>query len=175
MIDVHILLMGNENKALLKQCTDSLRLEPIKLHYVRGIVGHAGKARASAMLRGYNEYVGWVDPDDFIIPGAYSKLLKTKTDFAWMNEEIWSLNDHDLHNPVNRHVLRTPHHMHIIHRDILDTKLLSAKSNDPIPFLRAMRSKSTATHVDEIGYVWREYTSPSKLMFRDTVTVVNPR
>ena len=162
MIDVHILLMGDENKQLLDECLASLADEPVKIHFTKGIDGHPGKARTRAVSLGTNEYVGWVDPDDYIIPGSYSKLLKTGAPFAWTDELIYDLRSNDLYKPIRQRISSIPHHMHIIHRDILDTQLLSNNvRGDVIPFLKKM-AQNNSVHIPEVGYVWRNYFSPSQ-------------
>ena len=72
MIDVHMILLGDENPEWLAQCIQSLADEPVALHIVRGEFGHIGKWRAKGFRLGTNPYVAYVDPDDYVLPGAFA-------------------------------------------------------------------------------------------------------
>lgn len=167
MIDVHILLMGTERKDLLEQCLESLKDEPITLHLCDGIPGDIRSARANAIAKGNHEYVGWVDPDDFIIPGAYKRLLEVIGDkkFAWSMEEIWDMTP-DLSRVVTKHIRSNPHHMHIIHRSVIDDNYIRNVVPRRTPDRWVENLVPQGVFDKNIGYVWRNYsTSGSRMLY----------
>lgn len=161
MIDVHILTLPDECSILLKECMQSLRHDPIVLHVVPGVEGHLGKGRSKALRKGTNEWVGWVDPDDVAIPGSYEKMLAVASDtsFVWMNELVWDVNPQNMYTPTCQSVRTIPHHMHIIHRDVIDyTEIEEVTSNFYHPLHKlSLQGK----HINEIGYIWRRYVTSS--------------
>jgi len=169
MIDVHILLMGTERLDFLSQCLDSLKNEPITLHTCPGIPGDIRAARANAISLGKHDYVGWVDPDDFIIPGAYSRLLNVIGDkkFAWSNEEVWDMSE-DLTTVLRKSTRKTPHHMHIIHRSLIDDDFIRNKVPVRRPDSWVESLKPEGVYDNNIGYVWRRYpNSGSRTLFKE--------
>lgn len=165
MIDVHILTLPDEDKTLLKECLKSLDEENISIHLVDGVEGHVGRGRAKAIQKGTNEWIGWVDSDDFIIPGAYNKMINQSKEnpeigFWWMNEEVWDLLPSDLYAPVNKYTSVRPHHIHIIHRDLIDYDIIEGIKNDFGKILNKL-SINHGKHINETGYVWRQYNKSS--------------
>lgn len=75
MIDVHLLLRGNENMDWLRQCRASLEGHPITLFVEPGIEGDLNCARMDAIAKGSAEFVSFVDPDDIVLPGAFQVCL----------------------------------------------------------------------------------------------------
>ena len=75
MIDVHI-LTHNEPQWQIDRCLESLKDEPINLHIVHGFDEWPPyQGRALGFSKGTAPYVSYVDPDDYIVPGAFTKLL----------------------------------------------------------------------------------------------------
>lgn len=65
-----LVLPGEDPGPMLRQ----LQNEPVTVRVHPGIPGDVGAARAQALRRGFGEWVSWVDPDDRIEPGLYSRL-----------------------------------------------------------------------------------------------------
>lgn len=168
MIDVHVLLLGNENVPLLNSCLKSLENEPIVLHKCEGIIGDLQTARKNAIKRGTNDYIGWVDPDDEIIPGIYSKLLAftPQYKFVWAKEEIRKYSD--LSKPPYATVYRTsPHHIHIIHRDLIKDEYFDTNLRADVWTGKLMKD---GKFLDEVGYIWNQYaTSNAKRYYETTI------
>lgn len=75
LIDVHMIIY-DESNCQVDRCLQSLKDEPINLHFVEGRKEwppFEGRARGFAM--GSAPYVSYVDPDDTLVPGAFEKLL----------------------------------------------------------------------------------------------------
>lgn len=154
--------MGNEREDLLSQCLESLKDEPITLHICEGIPGNLRLARANAIAKGTNEYIGWVDPDDFIIPGAYERLLHIIGDkkFAWAMEEIWDMTP-DVSRVITKRLRHNPHHMHIIHRSLIDYNYIMNLASPKTPDLWVGALVPHGVFDKKVGYVWRNYSTSS--------------
>ncbi len=160
MIDVHVLTMRNHppygRRENLPYILDILSKEPVNIHLVDvDVIGNETEMRIKALKMGTSEWVGWVDPDDNIVPGAYQTLLNHKehNPFVWSNELVNSFNnDGDI---VSTIVYKEPHHMFITHRDILDYDAISKTKFGTVLAFRPL--KHIGIHVNEIGYIWNRY------------------
>jgi len=76
-VDTHALLLPETNQNWWDECRATLKNEPINLLTTDGIRGHIGKARAKGFQLGESPYISFVDPDDLVIPGAFSACIKT--------------------------------------------------------------------------------------------------
>ena len=174
MIDVHMAISETANPRWLDLCLKSLRHEPIKLHIIEPVMGDFGEMRMRGISKGTHDFVGWVDPDDLIIPGSYQKLLNVidQHSFAWTNEQVWDTT-RDLSRVFNMWTEERPHHMHIIRRDSFDLKdipELIGKEDKHKKWLYDMAK--SGKHLEQIGYIWRNYSSSlSREYFRQTRVV----
>ncbi len=158
MIDVHLLIHGEERTDWLAQCIQSLAGEPISLHICDAIPGECPRARSTAIRKGTNDYIGWIDPDDFIIPGSYQRLINIigKRSFAWAKEEVWAYDD-NCETVKYKTENKLPHHIHIIHRDILDYSIIENPVHPNSPDAWTQRLMVDGIFDDNIGYVYRKY------------------
>lgn len=160
LIDIHVLTMRNYEgygkRENLEYIQDILAPEPVNLHIVDvAVPGNESHSRVQGISHGNAPWVGWVDPDDEIIPGTYQKLLDIVEDkkFAWSNELVKVFNAKNIQ--VSSRTNRIPHHMMIIHRDILDPNIFLKRR-----FAASMCIQYLAkdgVHLNEIGYIWNEY------------------
>lgn len=166
MIDVHMLLMGNENAELLQKCLNSLSNEPITLHTCPGIKGDLQSARRNAIKKGTNDYIGWVDPDDEVVPGIYSELLKhvPEHQFVWAKEEIrsYAMNG----NLLRSYTRRTPHHIHIVHRDLIKPEYFDQNCRADIWVSNLVKQ---GKYVDKVGYIWNVLPNSNGKLYYETV------
>ena len=72
---MHIGVSGNENQAWFDQCLASLKGEPVNIHLVDAVPGNLGRMRLDGFSRGTSPWVTYVDPDDYITPGAFHRAL----------------------------------------------------------------------------------------------------
>lgn len=163
MIDIHMAIGENADPRWLELCLKSLENEPITLHIIEPVMGDFGEMRKRGLSKGTHEFVGWVDPDDMIIPGSYQMLLNVigRNEFAWMNEQVWDLT-RDKSRVYNIWEEQRPHHMHIIRRDSFDLKdipELIGKEDRHKKWLYGM--SETGGHLNQVGYIWRNYSSSS--------------
>lgn len=160
MIDVHMILLGDENTEWLAQMIQSLANEPIALHIVRGEFGHIGKWRAEGFSRGSNPYVCYVDPDDYVLPGAFGACMAAldadpSLDAAWADDLLDV--DGDLRpfaNPL--------HHLCVYRRAFVDRLLGEVRGERLVPE-RVLEPRARAAAVGMPGYVYRNRPdSPAK-------------
>lgn len=73
-IDVHVLSLPFENKKWEEECLERLKQESnINIHLVPGIFKNIKQSRINGYSTGTSEYVSFVDPDDLIEPGIFTK------------------------------------------------------------------------------------------------------
>ena len=159
-VDVHILTMRNHppygRRENLPYILDVLSREPVNVHLVDvDEVGCETNMRIKALKMGTSEWVGWVDPDDELIPGAYQMLLDYKEShpFVWSNELVNTFNSDG--KLVSTVIYKEPHHMMIVHRDVLDFEALNKTKFSTVLALHPL--KAIGMHVNEIGYVWNRH------------------
>lgn len=115
------------------------------------------QSRASAMRNTNADYFGWIDADDLYLPGAYPKLIDTikscEIGFAWMNE-LMVVIDRD-QREIHTDIVKYPHHMFLIHRDLIDWYYLQNNPEIKTPDRWLTRLQDSGTHVKEVGYIWR--------------------
>lgn len=92
-IDCHVLHMPADSPAWASELRSDLQSEPVNQHWLPGIPGAFGKARAAGYRLGSAEYVTFADPDDRIIGGTYAALLAALeahpfAPFAWAGEQV---------------------------------------------------------------------------------------
>lgn len=163
MIDVHTILLGDENPEWLAQMVQSLAGEPVSLHIVRGEFGHIGRGRAEGFSRGSNPYVAYVDPDDWVLPGAFSACLAAleadpKLDAAWSDYVLSTRRPftNDLHHCVYR-------------RSFVEGRLEEVRSEKLVPE-RALSRGARMVSAGVVGYVYRNRPdSPAKRLYDQTV------
>lgn len=92
LIDCHVLTMQGDNAAWRDELRRDLDAEPVRQHWLPGIAGELGRARAAGLEAGGAPFVSWADPDDRIIRGTYGRLLQAlqaqpQAPFAWAGEQ----------------------------------------------------------------------------------------
>lgn len=81
MLDVHVLVMSYTPPAIVRQCRESVQVAAqnagfrVDVHFLPGIYGQLGQARARGYAMGDHPYVTHVDDDDYVHPDAFAKLL----------------------------------------------------------------------------------------------------
>lgn len=177
MVDVHILTMGDNRGAWLRECLDSLQSEPVSIHLRPGIPGDTAAARTAAFKAGVNPYVAFVDPDDVIVPGIFAKLVgllesepiavaaysdETLMDangdfigFGWsIDPKPYIMAGYDLrcHEVGGRYI----HHLRVMRRSVVERCLPLKTKRMPEPVLmRDLAKLGPILHLAEVGYRWR--------------------
>lgn len=92
LIDCHVLTMPTDNVSWSLQLRSDLDTEPVNQHWLAGIPGEFGQARAAGFERGAAPFVSFADPDDRIVGGTFAALLEALqrnpgAPFAWAGEQ----------------------------------------------------------------------------------------
>ena len=94
-IDCHVLTLPRFEARWLAELRQDLYAEPVNQHWMEGIDGDLGAARAAGYSAGSAPFVTSADPDDRIMPGTFAALLRALVDnpsapFAWAGEQMVS-------------------------------------------------------------------------------------
>ena len=77
-IEIHLLVKKDQSTWYQKNLATliaALEKEPVSIRICDHVEGNIRDARIAAYKAAQTEYVGYVDPDDAIVPGVYQKLL----------------------------------------------------------------------------------------------------
>lgn len=178
MIDVHLITLPDTRRDWLEKCIDSLAGEPIHLHIVDGVRGHIGIGRRRGFQCGDSEFVSFVDPDDWVVPGAFracfEALVKNESKAMAYTREALALESGFVYSDRSlEHYTRwlgtpsepdTAHHITVFRRDVIAPFLPQL---DQYRFMPELFLKQYAwlhggfRFVDRIGYVWRKHPKNS--------------
>lgn len=167
-----MLLLPATDTGLWRECLESLRDEPVNIHLADGIPGHIGKARYGGFLKGTSPYVSCVDPDDLVIPGAFSACLEAleaqpEACGAYTDELIidrggkiikpgsWS---NIPWNPLLQLEPRYLHHVYVMRRHLVERYYLELLRWPSMPeyILKCLlAAHGPWVHVNRFGYKWR--------------------
>ena len=92
MIDCHVLTLPGDNPQWAADLRRDLDGEPVQQHWLPGIQGQFGRARATGYAQGDAPFVTFADPDDRVIAGTYALLLDVlakapNAPYAWAGEQ----------------------------------------------------------------------------------------
>ncbi len=149
MIDIHVLTWSGTNEVWLRQCLASLADQPCTVHVVPGDEGNVGAGRARAYRLGDHDYVGYVDCDDFLLPGAVDACLdglKSHRSVVTLERWLWG-------GILDRH-LEPLHHLAVYRREDV-MKHIDELHKHPIHCDQYLIRKMRPTQLEHVGYVWR--------------------
>lgn len=177
MIDVHCLLYKEDNKyfpQLLKQ----LMTEKDIMFYPVYNGTNIGEGRVKGFLTGSSPYLSFVDYDDLIEPGIFTKInsvMETGVAWCYTNEMLideenrilqpgWSSNP-ELYSESILSYLRInktiyPHHIVAFRRDLFTPRMLyimKQLKELPEEYLHLELAQYEGTHINEVGYYWRQH------------------
>ena len=92
LIDCHVLTMPDDRADWAAQLRADLDAEPVHQHWLPGIEGRFGMARAKGFALGCAPFLSFADPDDRVVGGTFSCLLAALLEhpgapFAWAGEQ----------------------------------------------------------------------------------------
>lgn len=107
LIDCHVLTLPRFKRQWVAELRSDLDHEPVNQHWLPGINGRLGDARAAGSSAGIAPFVTSADPDDRIMSGPFAALLKARQDnpsapFAWAGEHM--VDEHLKPWPMRPHV-----------------------------------------------------------------------
>jgi hypothetical protein len=111
--------MPGERQDWLEQCLNSLKSEPVNVRVFPGKLDDLGGARADAFMTGDCEYVSFVDPDDYVLPGGFQACVeamqKENTVAACTQEYVTGISGIIINAEKPRDWI---HHLIVLKRDI---------------------------------------------------------
>ena len=115
MIDVHIIKF-DEPQWQIDRCLESLKDEPVTLHIVQGFYEWPPyQGRALGYSKGTAPYVSYVDPDDYLVPGAFTKLLTAIESGDYDAAYGWEV---VIRNGVQCNTVKSAHHAFVLRRGL---------------------------------------------------------
>lgn len=158
LIDIHVLTHSGTKPEWLDQCLKSLEGHPVVVHVVEGVEGSVGAGRAKGYALGDCEYVGFVDSDDYVLPGHYDLCLEAlRTERAVVAYEL----EGSLMPSSKR-----GYHNGVVYRREDVEPLLSAMADAHYAVDSLTRSTLRPTQLEHTGYVWREHAGGAHNMIK---------
>jgi hypothetical protein len=179
MIDVHCLV--HKESFYFDQVRALMEAEKNVCFHIVQNGSNIGLGRAVGFLQGNAPYVSYVDYDDLIVPGIFSKInavMESKIPWCYTDEMLideqgkeiqlgWSSNPelykHNLLQFVkvgNEYI----HHILTFRRDLLSLRILYIMKQLielPEEYLRVELAQYEHTHIKEVGYYWRQHDDNS--------------
>lgn len=153
MIDVHVLTFSGTRPEWLEQCVNSIEAEGLNVHIVEGVEGNVGAGREKAYRLGSSEFVGYVDSDDYLLPGAGEACLRGLEKYrhvVTLERRLWG--DRMGKKPWGGH------HFTVYRRsDVLP--LLPVMPSHPIHCDHILVRKLCPRQLSHVGYVWRMHSA----------------
>lgn len=169
-VDVHIVVGTKEQ--WLDKCLESLKNEPVTTWLVSRIEGDIAKARENGFSKGNSEYVSFVDPDDVVIAGAFSKCIKALdadtalagvyTDDMLIDEQGnfishgFAVDERPFREIGFPSELMKIHHLRVFRRKFVEKCLPLKTKMVPEPILNVeIQNHGMLLHLPFTGYQWR--------------------
>lgn len=145
LVDIHIIIY-QEPQWKINRCLESLRAEPVNIHIVSGKQEMPPfNGRRFGFSIGTAPYVGYVDPDDTIVPGCFQKLLKAISSGNYDAAYGW---ESAIHKGVFLEEHKEPHHGFILKRNLQIDYGQEFRVFNTLP-------EETVVCVPEVLYHWR--------------------
>lgn len=150
MIDIHVLTHSGTRPDWLAQCLASLEGQPCTVHVLQGVEGSVGAGRARGYALGIHEFVGYLDSDDYLLPGALAHCLEELQQHQAVVTREWVEYPDGSRHPY-------PKRMHgiAIYRRCNLTPLLAAIAACPHTADMHVRRALRPQQLELIGHVWR--------------------
>lgn len=154
-IDVHIIVppkwKNDGERKWFDQCIESLETEPVNIHLVDRVQDDTRRARFTGYQQGSAPYVSFVDPDDYVMPGAFSSAMDAwaaKPDAVGVYTNYWIRREDRI---IQRHL----HNQWSRKRMVDDLRLIHQLVITPRDTTLAVYEN----HFDDIPPVWFELCS----------------
>lgn len=150
MIDIHVLTYSGTRQDWLDQCLASLDREPCTVHVVEGVEGGVGPGRAKGYGLGEHPYVGFVDCDDYVIPGVMDRCLRA----IQKHDAACSLERAEFNGRPFFRKPRAGHHLFVVRRSVVEPLLPKIAAANWLADKMLAHALKPVT-VPFVGYVWR--------------------
>jgi len=149
MIDVHVLTFSGTRQDWLDQCVKSIEAEGLTPHVLDGVEGNVGAGRERAYRIGDSEYVGYVDSDDYLLPGVGAACLRGLEQYR----HVVTLERRRCGDLLGGR-LWPQHHFTVYRRaDVLP--LLHMMPDHPIHCDQLLLRRLCPRQLSFVGYIWR--------------------
>ena len=188
-VDVHILMHpGQDRSATLEPLLEQLEREPVTVHLIPGKLRDIGAARAEGFRAGEGPLVSYVDDDDEIVEGVYTKVLEcfnsepaidgcATRELHFRHGAREGLVKQFIFKYYNKYNAGDVHHVTTWKREAIgpylnDISRINTNSEQHLTGL-LLRDGARIRHIPFVGYVWREHagSTPSLNMTRHPDTV----
>jgi hypothetical protein len=167
VLDCHVIVSADTPSAWIESCLASVYREaeaaafPVAVHVVDGVPGHIGTARHAGYALGDQRYVTCIDDDDYLLAGAFARLLEgmESNAKAISTSEIVLRNGHFIPG-------RQRHHLIAYRREYLIDHSLWRCCGDVAQMLAIPSSQYV--DVKDPGYVHRVYSTSKARSLRRT-------
>jgi len=177
MIDVHCLVYKIEDKFFPQILSQIEREADVNFFIVRN-GDNIGEGRIKGFLTGSNPYVSFVDYDDLIEPGIFTKInsvMETGVPWCYTDEVLideegkvlqpgWSSNPELYRESVLTYVRLKkgvyPHHILTFRRELLTPRIvyiMRQLKELPEEYLKMELIQYDFKHIHEVGYYWRQH------------------
>lgn len=164
MIDVHMIVMPDTDPMKRAMITAQLAMEGVELHVIDGIAGNLRLGRKRGYAAGTNPWVTYVDPDDQIERGIFTRLRTAierhpEVDVVGCNEYAKFGNIRRIRPmEISRTAINRFHHLTTYRREaVADLDYVEQPELGGIEFLRLTdmlcRGKPFV-YLDRPGYIW---------------------
>lgn len=177
MIDVHCLVYKEDGK-YFPQLVDQMTREKNIIFRLISNGNNIGEGRVKGFLTGSSPYVSFVDYDDLIEPGIFTKIntvMESGAAWCYTNEMLideenrliqpgWSSNP-ELYKESILGYLRIngniyPHHIVAFRRELFIPRMLyimKQLKELPEEYLHLELAQHKEVHINEVGYYWRQH------------------
>ena len=155
-LDVHVLVMDYTPAEVLERCKQSLQAAaeqagyPVAVHFLPGVVGHLGRARANGYAMGSHPYVTHVDDDDWVESNAFAVLA----DHLAAGVDAITTGENHVRGEVVTPAPDARHHLAVYRRDALQQIGYSAFQFYPDQYALSMFEP---VHIPQCVYNHRIY------------------
>lgn len=185
MIDVHCLI--HKESPYTNLILDQMFHErDITFHLIPNGI-NIGLGRMTGFMTGTAPYVSYVDYDDLIVTGIFSKIndvMNTGIDWCYTDEMLIDENGNNIQSGWSNHpelykdnilnFVRLNRHEHVHHivtfkRELITPKMyyiMSQLNELPEEYLRTELSTRSHKHINEVGYYWRQHPDNSMKKYK---------
>lgn len=169
MIDCHVITLPTTDQTWLAECLASIDHPQVKVHVVDGTEGNIGAGRSAGLSQGNQDFVTWIDPDDWAEPGAFDTMIANMGSNGITTDEYLVMGDSKVARGGNTgqvfvRPLHMAHHFVVLRRELINPyiRVLPRHPQFPEPFLYQVLSKSVEIpFIDTPLYNWRQHSGQS--------------
>lgn len=157
MIDVHVLTHSKTRSEWLDRCLNSMRDQPCVVHVIEGVERDIAAGRRMGFTAGSQEYVSFVDSDDYVLPGAFDAALEA------LNSGVPALCS--MESVINESgqtlKIQGGHHLYAARRDIVSSVLDRFCNARHLHCFDKLHALTAPVWLDSVLYVYQTHSNQS--------------